>query len=465
MPKPILILQVQRMGDLVLSFPLFLWLKQHFPGKQIYTVAEEGFYRQLMSVSPQVVYIPWSGYKKIINRPFSLVVNLSHRRRAAWLAGQLDCEEIIGPFEDRDGALRINGRWQLYRFSLVHNNRYNRFHWADLNALDVVPFSSMSGTSWSLPRHLTADNKGVGVFIGASQEGKRPEVQFWASLIKGLARRGLQPMLLGGPGEKEFSARVKAELDFKPADFTGRLDLAQLANMGQALQLLITPDTGPMHLASWTGMRVLNLSVGPVHPWETGPYQPGHLVLSPARSCRPCWECPLPRPRCRENLDPGRVAAIAHAWIRGKSFKWVNSTGNILLRTGRENGVYHLRRINRSTMRAKEALGSFWQQYWMYCFGITQKEDFKGELKVLRKDFPGIYRVLSKDVKRLLERMNQLVAREDVPERDFWKRFAPAFRPLSGYLQMYWQNRDYNFQDIRFSLSQVEEFIEILQEI
>jgi ADP-heptose:LPS heptosyltransferase len=453
------------MGDLILSFPLFLWLKRLYPKTPIWTVAEKDFYSQLMGISPQVTYIPWTGYRHVMDKRFSLVINLSHREEAAWLAGQVDCEEIVGSFRDGHGALRINGDWQLYRASLVHNNRFNRFHWADMNALDAVPPAKLAETRWTPPRQLSADNKSVGVFIGASQKSKRPGAGFWISLLKSLTARGLKPIILGGPGEKELAGRIKSGLGLSLADFTGRTDLSQLVYMGQALQLLITPDTGPMHLAAWSGLRVLNLSFGPVHPWETGPYQPGHLVLGSSRSCRRCWECRFKYPFCRDDPDPVRVAGLARAWIKGDKIP-PDSAGVQLLRTGRSQGLYALLPAGRenSRQRAGETLSAFWQAYWMYWFGVSGKKGVLQAQAGLRNSFPRVHAVLEREVKRLLSQMNSLIAKRDIPDMDFWKTCPPAFRPLRGYLQLYWQNYDFDPGYIRRSLGQVEEFIAILQQ-
>lgn len=463
MPKPILVLQMQRMGDLILSFPLFLWLRRLYPKTAIWTVAEKDFYSQLMGISPRVAYIPWTGYRHVLDKKFSLVINLSHREEAAWLAGQVDCEEIVGSFRDRDGALRIKGDWQLYRASLVHNNRFNRFHWADINALDAIPAAKMAETRWSPPRRLSADNKSVGVFIGASQKSKRPGADFWVSLLKSLAGRGLKPIIMGGPGERELASRIKSGLGLSLADFTGRTDLSQFVYMGQALQLLITPDTGPMHLAAWSGLRVLNLSLGPVHLWETGPYQPGHLLLGSSRSCRRCWECRFKYPFCRDDPDPVRVAGLARAWINGKEGA-PDVPGVDLFKTGRKNGLYDLNYLGeRKQPRAGEVLSSFWQAYWMYWFGIKDEKGLIQASDGLRNSFPRVHALLEREVKRLLSQMNSLIAKRDIPDTDFWKSCPPAFRPLRGYLQLYWQNYDFDPQYIRLSLSQVEEFVAILQ--
>ena len=75
--KPILILQMQRMGDLILSYPLILWLARRYPGHPIFVAAEELFYKPLMGLSPAVTYFPWTGADVLRQHEFELVLNLS----------------------------------------------------------------------------------------------------------------------------------------------------------------------------------------------------------------------------------------------------------------------------------------------------------------------------------------------------------------------------------------------------
>lgn len=300
---PILVLQMQRMGDLVLTFPLLLWLSRCYPGHPLHVVAEESFSSPLLPVSPPAAYVSWSDAASgaLDGQHYRLVVNLSIRREAARLAGRLSADGVLGPVLGADGALRVRGAWQLYRASLVQNNRHNRLHWADLNALDIVPFSATQNTHFALPREPQEHNaRSVGVFVGASEPGKRPDAAFYAGLLRELLDRGLRPVLLGGPGDVPVAAEVRALFDHPALDLVGKLTLAELVAAGASLSLLITPDTGPMHVAAWTGLKTLNLSVGNVNPWETGPYQPGHLVLRSGASCaHGCWACGQKSALCR----------------------------------------------------------------------------------------------------------------------------------------------------------------------
>ena len=81
--RPILILQMQRMGDLILSYPLMLWLARQYPGHPIFVAAEETFYKPLMSLSPAVTYFPWTGVHVLKQHSYELVLNLSIQEKAA----------------------------------------------------------------------------------------------------------------------------------------------------------------------------------------------------------------------------------------------------------------------------------------------------------------------------------------------------------------------------------------------
>ena len=158
---PILIFQMQRMGDLVLSFPLLGWLGALFPGHPLWVVGERMFFEPLMPLSPQATYFDYAEAFDFRAQDFRAVINLSHRPEAAALAGQVRSDVLIGPYRDAEGRLFIKGDWQLYRASLTHNNRYNLVHWADLNALDIIPASLMLRTAWPLPRPLPGPPPGL----------------------------------------------------------------------------------------------------------------------------------------------------------------------------------------------------------------------------------------------------------------------------------------------------------------
>jgi len=447
--RPIVVIQTQRMGDLILTYPLLLWLGRTRPGQPVTVVAEPTFAGPLSRVSPAARYLPLAQGGRLIGQDCSLVVNLSIRPEAARLAGELAAETKCGPVTDAAGVTRVHGDWQLYRASLVGNNRHNRFHWAELNALDVVLLPEVAATRWPEPRHGGPGRVKVGLFVGASQPEKRPDAAFFAALARELIRRGLTPVLLGGPAEVELGAAVAHLVKAPIANLCGRLGLGALAVLGQELALLVTPDTGPMHLAAWTGWRVLNLSVGPVNAWETGPYQPGHYVLTPRLSCRGCWgcgACAAGAPACQGLFDPARVAYVAARLARGEDKRLLGARlpGCRLWRSDRDGrGLYRLRPLDQpGSPEARETLGALWKGVFGWLFGAWDAAPAQNAVAGLVREQPRLATSLGRGLAVLGAALSQGVRDGDVPDVAFMNRFAPHVRPLAGFVERVLQNGD-----------------------
>lgn len=458
---PVLVLQMQRMGDLVLTFPLLLWLRRCYPGHQLHVVGEERFFTPLLPVSPPAAYITWAEAASgaLHGTDYRLVVNLSIREEAARLAGQLNSDIKVGPVLEPDGALRVRGAWQLYRASLVENNRHNRFHWADLNALDMIPFSATQATNFAPPREAVGQEaRSVGVFVGASEPGKRPDALFYAGLVRELLDRGLRPVLLGGPDDVPVARDIRAVFDHPALDLVGKLSLAEMVSAGRTLELLITPDTGPMHVAAWTGLKTLNISVGNVNPWETGPYQPGHLVLRSNASCaHGCWACSHGGGHCRQALTPRRVAALAATILRGPAerLERMQMPGLTLRGTIRTpEGLFGMRRLGLTEVGPKgggragcavdvdEKAGDFWRAFFLWRLARAEAEPVRAAWAALASAQPRLAESLRRSLPGLGRRAAKLAAEGLGPPRSLLAETPPFWRPLAGYLEVALENED-----------------------
>ena len=463
-PRPILILQMQRMGDLILSFPLFLWLSKKYPKRQIWVVAEKMFFKELMPVSPQVVYFPWTkaGLNRLRNEQFHLVLNLSHRDEAAKLAGEIKAEQKIGPVLGPDNARYIQGPWQLYRASITLNNRHNRFHWADLNALDVIPLQRITKTRFPEPRTLDPSQNRIGLFIGASEDAKRPGVWFWSSMAAELLKRGLLPVLLGGPGEVKLGQDVAKAVPQKILNLCGKLKLSEFANVGHTLQLMITPDTGPMHLAAWTGLKVLCLSMGPINSWETGPYQPGHFVLRSNVSCVGCWTCTQPEPICRRGFAPRRIGLVVQRIIQEKTkdLRKIKLPGLDLYVSARQHGLYALKQIHGNEPEtARNMLGRVWHGFWSAHFKLTAPGSAKSAFEDLGRDYPRLRASFAKSLPDFSRDLKHALAKSQTKPLppEFWAKGPPCLRPARSFCQMYLENNDFSPASWRHCLALLED--------
>jgi len=453
MNKPILILQMQRMGDLVLTFPLLLWLTRLHPGRELWVVGEESFFKGMHQIGPKAVYFDWSMAHRLKTREYALIVNLSHRPEAAALAGSLTSEAVIGPYDD-GGVRRIKGNWQLYRAALIGCNRHNRYHWAELNALDCVPLREIAATTFDPPRRLTPDQRKVGLFVGASEAAKRPSPQFVGELARECLKRDLRPIIFGGPGEKELAAEAAKLAGANVLNLAGKLSLPEFVTVGQTLALFATPDTGPMHLASWTGLATLNLSLGNVNPWETGPYSRGHHVLRAAASCRGCWHCTQPSFICHEHFTPRRTALLMDRLVSKGSPAGLRLPGLRLLTTGQSPlGLYDLAPFTPRSS-AREAAGRFWQAFFGWRFGLFGENAAREAARTMRELEPRMAKILARGLPPFVRALAKGLTGA-MPD-GFWRETPIFFRLLASYLELALANEDHSPASKRAALDTAE---------
>jgi lipopolysaccharide heptosyltransferase II len=110
--------------------------------------------------------------------------------------------------------------------------------------------------------------------------------------IKFLASTDFSIALIGTQGERQ-SGESLARLDKRVVNLAGRTDIFELYVLMKRARLLVTNDSGPMHLASAAGLKTVAV-FGPTSPERTGPFWQSLVVRADA-DCSPCLKkkCPL----------------------------------------------------------------------------------------------------------------------------------------------------------------------------
>lgn len=464
---PSLVLQMQRMGDLILTFPLLARLRAAEPERPLWVVAEERFFTSLIPFAPNVVFFPPEAAPRLAGRAYRRVVNLSHRGDAARLAAGLKTEERLGMTQNAERS-SIAGYWHLYRASLVQNNRHNRFHWAELNMLDLVDPRDISRLH--RPRPPASGRGRVGLFVGASEREKRPSPPFWGELARALAHSDLHPVFLGGPEDGPLAAEAAGLAGMPGANLCGRFTLRAFAEFLHELDLLIVPDTGPMHLAAWLGTPVLNLSLGPVHAWDTGPAAPGHHVLRPNLSCSGCWSCTRAAPACRPAFTAERAASVARTLLRDPArLTGLRMPGLELCVTARsEEGLFALHALTPRGDSARRRMGRFWQAWFLDRAPALSSggapsgtERSRKEAAALAAAFPRLVPPLRAAATRAVRECAAAARRGGALPAAFWRASPPLFTPFTGRMQLFLQNEEYGKKARALVLEELEELARI----
>jgi heptosyltransferase-1 len=106
----------------------------------------------------------------------------------------------------------------------------------------------------------------------------------------------------GGSSDRQVVDVIVGMMTAPAANLAGKTSLKQLAALYRQSALLVSTDTGPMHLAAAVGTPVVAL-FGPTAPWRTGPFGEGHRVVRTAPSCSPCFKRRCDEHRCRCMTD------------------------------------------------------------------------------------------------------------------------------------------------------------------
>lgn len=129
----------------------------------------------------------------------------------------------------------------------------------------------------------------VALNVGASHPVNRWPIGQFAELARRLyAEAGATVLLVGGAGDRVLSDAVRDEAKVPLIDLVGKTSLLQLGALLKKCAVVVSGDTGPMHMATAVGTPVVAL-FGAADPERTGPVGEGHKVLQ-ARGvdCVPC---------------------------------------------------------------------------------------------------------------------------------------------------------------------------------
>ena len=108
------------------------------------------------------------------------------------------------------------------------------------------------------------------------------------------AQRDVQWVLFGVAGDAPLGDEIARQITGTPANLIGKTTLTELMDRLSECAVVLTNDTGTMHLAAALGVPTVAI-FGSTEPLLTAPLGPGHRILRHQVECSPCFlrECPL----------------------------------------------------------------------------------------------------------------------------------------------------------------------------
>lgn len=184
-----------------------------------------------------------------------------------------------------------------------------------------MPDAAASRWAEDFLRKSAEENKPAGFVAfqpGASNENRQWPIDNFRSLGQKLWNEAhLMPVILGTAPESRLAEEYARGCGHPFVDATGKTDLFQLGALLRMTKLLVTNDTGTMHLASGQDVPSLAFFMATAQPWDTGPQKPGCCCLEPALPCHPCsfgQKCGLDN-ICRQKISAQSAADLILGWL------------------------------------------------------------------------------------------------------------------------------------------------------
>lgn len=330
-PRKILIIKPSAIGDVVHTLPILNLLRRRFPSAKIswlLTPACVG----LLDGHPQLDEIilfdrrrfgkSWrdlSAASELISfaadlraRKFDLVIDLQGLLRSGWLTWQTGAAARVGFANAREFAsLAYTHRVKVSTDEQHAIERYLSI--AEALGCGRTPVEFTFATDSADRDFATTLLAGMDRFAvllpGTNWATKRWPVEYFAELVQPLREKwNLQTVIAGGPDVQPLAAKIPGA-----RDLTGKTNLRQLTALLESAAIVIANDSGPMHIASALGKRLVTL-FGPTNPTRTGPYGRPDTVTRIDIPCSPCYSRTCSHQSCMQWLTPQIVLRqIEHA--------------------------------------------------------------------------------------------------------------------------------------------------------
>lgn len=311
-------------GDVMLSLGAVRDLRRNFPSARIEVLARPwvaDLYRAVSEVDAVRPAADWRADVESLRGAFDTAVLLPNSFSSAlqvWAAR----------IPERWGYATDGRRWLLTRRARVpaavrglSQVYYYRAMLAGVG-LDVSGTPDIAlrcPSAWSERGRELLDEPGPwiglnpGAFFGSA---KRWLPERYAAVGDMLARRtGARVAILGGGTERPLGLAIAGAMRARARVLCGETSLPVLVGVLSHLRLLVTNDSGPMHVASALGVPLVAL-FGPTDWRETGPQGTRNRLLREPVHCSPCLlrECPIDH-RCMRRITVDRVGEAALALL------------------------------------------------------------------------------------------------------------------------------------------------------
>ncbi|MCX6644767.1 MAG: lipopolysaccharide heptosyltransferase II [bacterium] len=326
----ILAVDLAYIGDLIMSTPAYANLRKAYPGATIdllvapssrQIIEDNIFFNEILTATFKKS--GWRAVKReaarIAERKYDLAISF-HRAHGSLLM------LMLARIPKRIGFSHGGRRFFLTSGVPFELNKHRA--WNHLNLLHKcldIEVDFMTPTSVGISpdtieqaRQILGKYSQTGPWAAINPNASWPTKKWtpdgFATVGDYLAGRGFKVVLIGGPGDKQSCAEIKTLMKSDSLDLSGETSLPELSAILKLCDLLVTNDSGPMHIGQAVGTKVIAI-FGPTDPARCGPWlskiEPVQLDID----CIRCYKKECSHMSCMKNLEKDRVIRVIEICI------------------------------------------------------------------------------------------------------------------------------------------------------
>ena len=343
--KNILVIRLDRIGDMVMTTPIFRALKEKWPEAQI-TVLANPANKNIVINNPFIdcilVYDRENEHKSLDNRlsffrdirksEFDLVIDpyLDYELNTSFITRIVGSKYRLG-FEFAGREFFYNIRYASNTFPVSTDKK----HMIDYN-LGLIGCIGVKANKKQPEIFLSADekenasrilervgvdpeNRIIGIHPGGNYESQRWPVERFAAISDFLiASYGIKVILFGGLDERSLLSRFKDCAVSKPIILED-LNLREFISVVNYCNLFLCNNSGPLHIA--TSLNIPTVStMGPTIPFHWWPRGDNHIVLRKDLDCSPCKKGICETHECMELITTDEFLAAVTSQLKNLNF-------------------------------------------------------------------------------------------------------------------------------------------------
>ena len=322
-----LVIRFSSIGDIVLTTPVIRCLKKKYPQSEIHYLTKKNF-ELIVESNPNVTKVHYlendlaETIENLKKEQFDHIIDLHHNLRTLRIKKAL--KKI--PFHSFN-KLNIQ-KWIYTNFKInlmPHKHIVDRYMQA-VHSLGIV--NDGAGLDYFIPEKDVVKNDDIpfshsqgyiAIVIGAAHRTKKLPKEKLVELCEQIK----YPLILLGGNEDYYNGLELSKIDpVRIYNACGKFKLNESADLIRRSKMVISPDTGLMHIAAAFKKNVLSVWGNTVPSFGMYPYQTIYEVFQVNKLwCRPCSKigfdkCPLGHFKCMQNQSIDAMADSVHTFVK-----------------------------------------------------------------------------------------------------------------------------------------------------